>query len=301
MNRIVIGTRGSDLARLQSGLVADLLRASSGLESTFEIISTKGDEIDRAPFSDIPGKGFFTKEIEEALLSRMIDVAVHSMKDLPTELPDGLKIGAVCLREDPRDVIVAHREVVDDSRNLGIKSGAIVGTSSVRRQSQLTAIDPGLEIRELRGNVPTRISRLRDRQYDAIVIAGAGIDRLKLDIGDLSVIRLDSDILVSAPAQGILAVEIRADDADVENAVSAIDDRDIRTQAELERGLLERFEGGCQLPLGAISFVTTHEYRLLAALGIKGGDGWSGVRRAEVRGPEIESVVKQTYDELVQS
>jgi hydroxymethylbilane synthase len=301
MNRIVIGTRGSDLARLQSGLVADLLKVKAGLESTFEIISTKGDKFDRAPFSDIPGKGFFTKEIEDALLSRTIDVAVHSMKDLPTELPSGLKIGAVCLRENPGDVIVAHREVVDDSHKLGIRDGIFVGTSSVRRQSQIAAIDPRLKIRELRGNIPTRVSRLREGQYDAIVIASAGIDRLKLDMGDLSVIRPGSDILVPAPAQGILAVEIRADDADVEEAVSAIDDHDIRTQVELERGLLECFAGGCQLPLGAISFVTKDGYRLRAALGIKSGDGWAGVRKADVGGSEIESVIKQAYDELIQS
>ncbi len=298
MCKIIIGTRGSDLAMWQARTVSQLLAEKSSVTSEIRIVKTTGDKIDTVPFSKMEGKGFFTKELEDELLAGRIDAAVHSMKDLQTSLPNGLVLGAVCCRDDPREIALVNPDSYDDTRPLGVKPGKMIGTSSVRRQCQIAALMPELLIEDLRGNVPTRIRKLRDGQYDAIIIARAGVARLDIDVSDLRSIVLDPELFIPAPAQGILAVEIRDRDDDVRKAFSTIDDSDLRTQIKLERGLLERFQGGCQLPLGAISAIESRKYTLSAILGRRKRDLWDSPVRAKATGVDPESLVNEVYMQL---
>jgi hydroxymethylbilane synthase len=218
-----------------------------------KIISTHGDRTQEwnTAFDKLEGKGFFTKELEEALLKKEIDLAVHSHKDLPTESPDGLMIGAVSDREDPSELLLIRKENVDDKQRFNLKSGAKVGTSSARRKSQLTAFRPDVTIEDLRGNVPTRINKLREGQYDAIMLAAAGIERLGLDLSDLHVEKLDPKEFIPAPAQGVLAWQIRDNDSAIESVIDKLNNEDVQMQINVERRILNLFDGGCQLPLGA--------------------------------------------------
>jgi hydroxymethylbilane synthase len=241
------------------------------------------------------GKGFFTTELEEELASEKIDLAVHSMKDLQTTLADGLAIGAVCFRGDPRDVVLVRPDSYEETAPLCVRGGRAIGTSSVRRQCQIATIAPSLEIKDLRGNVPTRLRKLRDGLYDAIVLANAGVTRLGLDLSDLKTAVLDPDSFMPAPAQGILAVEIREGDTDINRVVSSIDEPGLRTHVALERGLLAKFEGGCQLPLGAISMIEPRNYSLKAILGIRRGGAWDHLKRSEAHGTDTETVVSEAY------
>lgn len=239
-----IGTRGSTLALAQSGLVRRLL---PGGERAHEIrvIETSGDRNPQASLRRIGGKGVFTKEIEQELLDGRIDVAVHSLKDLPTEETPGLMLGALLRREDPRDALVTRGRVP----LAQLPPGSKVGTSSLRRQSQLLARRPDLVVQDLRGNVPTRIARVREGPLDAIVLAAAGLRRLGLieEAAEL----LDEEIMLPAPGQGILALQIRAGDAKTAEALRAFDDPDARAEADAERSLLSGLGGGCLVPVGA--------------------------------------------------
>jgi len=239
-----IGTRGSTLALAQSGLVRKLL---PGGERAHEIrvIETSGDRNPMASLRRIGGKGVFTKEIEQELLDGRIDLAVHSLKDLPTEETPGLRIGALLRREDPRDAVVTKGRVP----LAQLPPGARIGTSSLRRQSQLLARRPDLVVSDLRGNVPTRIARVREGALDAIVVAAAGLRRLGLI--EEAAETLDEDFMLPAPGQGILALQVRADDARIADALSPLDDRDARAESEAERSLLSGLGGGCLVPVGA--------------------------------------------------
>ena len=188
--KIIIGSRGSDLALWQANHILRKVQ-KLGITAEIKIIVTQGDQIQDLSFDKLEGKGFFTKEIEEALLNNEIDLAVHSQKDLPTESPIGLKIAAVSEREDAADVILIRKESTDNSLKFSIKRNAIVGTSSPRRKSQLLAFRGDIQIADLRGNVPTRIQKLRDKKYDAILLAAAGIERLKINLSEFKVLRLD--------------------------------------------------------------------------------------------------------------
>jgi len=300
MNRIVIGTRGSELALWQAERVKELLTGKTAIGIDIKIVKTTGDKIDGVPFSGMEGKGFFTRELEEELLDGRIDLAVHSMKDLQTELPAGLSVGAVCFRGDPREVVLINPESSDSTQPLGVMAGRIIGTSSVRRQCQISALMPSLKIRDLRGNVPTRVRKLREGQYDAIVVAYAGIERLGIDVADLNSVVLGLDEFLPAPAQGVVAVEVRDRDKDVNAIVASVDNRDIRRQIELERGLLARFEGGCRLPLGAISEIGNESLSLKAILGIGTDESWDRVRRADVTGTDPESIVSEAFRRLTE-
>src|SRR6201985_2098673 len=198
--KLIIGTRGSELALWQANFVKDRL-AENNIEAELKIIKTQGDRILNLSFDKLEGKGFFTKELEEELLAGTIDLAVHSHKDLPTENPTGLTIAAVSEREDPSELLLILKDCVDVKHKLSVKFGGIVGTSSNSRQAQLLAHRPDLEIEELRGNVPTRIQKLRDESYDAIMIAKAGVSRLAIDLSDLHVEELTPTEIVPAPAQ----------------------------------------------------------------------------------------------------
>jgi hydroxymethylbilane synthase len=258
---ITIGSRGSDLALWQANHVKAELE-SLGHEVKIQIITTQGDAIQDLSFDKLEGKGFFTKEIEEQLLDGKIDLAVHSHKDLETNPPPGLIIAAVSEREDPSELVLIRKESVDSEENFGIKKNAIVGTSSARRKSQLLAYREDIEIKDIRGNVPTRIDKLRNGDFDAIMLAAAGVRRLKLDVSDLEVRVLDPTQFVPSPAQGVLALQIREDDTELAEILSKLNNQEVAKQIAVERGILNRLEGGCQLPLGAYCTFENDQYQV---------------------------------------
>lgn len=247
---VIIGTRGSELALWQAHHVKAKLE-SLGQSCTLHIIRTKGDNIQNLSFDKIEGKGFFTKEIEEALLRQEIDLAVHSHKDLETNSPPGLVIGAVSERADPRELLLVRPESHDASKPYGLKNNAIVGTSSARRKSQILHLRPDVTCADIRGNVPTRIQKLRDAKFDAILLAKAGVDRLNIDLSGLISLAIEPEVFVPAPAQGVLALQCRENDTDVLNLLSRISHEETREVIAMERTILNRLQGGCQLPLGA--------------------------------------------------
>lgn len=243
--KLRIGTRGSKLALWQAEHVRERLLQECSVESELVIIKTAGDQFASAAIPDVGGKGIFIKEIEDALLAGRVDLAVHSLKDVPTETPRGLVFPAITKREDPRDVLISR----SGKKLSELPQGARVGTSSLRRQSQLRYRRGDLRIIELRGNVDTRLRKLDADELDAIVLAKAGIDRLGLS-GRITEV-LAPDIMLSAVGQGALALECRADDAGTRDALAALDHSETRVAVTAERMLLEELEGGCQVPLGA--------------------------------------------------
>jgi hydroxymethylbilane synthase len=246
---IKIGTRGSDLALWQANFVREELE-KLGHSVEINIIHTQGDKIQDLSFDKLEGKGFFTKEIEAALLSKEVDLAVHSHKDLETTPPAGLMIAAVSDREDPSELLLANQDAVDTNELWGLKKKAVIGTSSARRKSQLLALRPDLQIKDLRGNVPTRIKKLKTEGYDAILLAKAGVNRLNLDLSDLHVEVLDPTVFIPAPAQGVLGLQIRNEDIRLAEILSNLNHTYTAEKIELERSVLRLMEGGCQLPLG---------------------------------------------------
>ncbi len=261
---IRIGTRGSDLALWQAHfLQAELERL--GHSSSLTIIKTQGDRVQDLSFNKLEGKGFFTKELEDALLADEVDVAVHSMKDLPTTNPAGLVIAAVSARANPCDWLLTRADVADPTLPWSLPDTARVGTSSVRRRAQLLDLRPRLEVLELRGNVPTRVRKLREGGYDAIVLAAAGLERLGLDLSDLVVAELHPREFVPAPAQGVLAYQCRENDLAMRRTLAALHHAETATCTNVERSLLRSFEGGCQLPLGAHCVHDMRGYHLTAA------------------------------------
>ncbi len=259
--KIIIGSRGSDLALWQANHVLRKVQ-KLGLEAEIKIIVTQGDAIQNLNFDKLEGKGFFTKEIEDALLNKEIDLAVHSQKDLPTTSPEGLKIAAVSEREDPADMMLIRKDCVDTSLKLGFKKNAIVGTSSPRRKSQLLAFRKDIQIADLRGNVPTRIQKLRDKKYDAIMIATAGVERLKIDLSEFKVLRLDPKEFIPAPAQGVLGLQIREDDHQLFEYINKLNSEKVEDTIGIERKILNLFEGGCQLPLGAYCIKEDNKFKV---------------------------------------
>jgi hydroxymethylbilane synthase len=295
MEKFIIGSRGSELALWQANFIRVNLANHTDIPVEIKIIKTQGDKIDHLSFSEMEGKGFFTKELEDALLAGTIDLAVHSLKDLQTTMPDGLDLGAVCFREDPRELALIRPEVYDSEAPLGINEGSIIGTSSVRRQCQIAHLASSLKVKDLRGNVPTRVRKLREGQYDAIILANAGVKRLNLDVSDLKSFLLGTSYFLPAPAQGILGIQIRRDDQQVATIVSSLDSSDLRKQVALERGLLARFDGGCQLPLAVTSEIVYNGYLLRAALGVRQETGWGTLRRVELTGTDIETLITRAH------
>jgi hydroxymethylbilane synthase len=249
VKKVIIGTRGSDLALWQANYTKDKL-AGIGIVAELKIIKTQGDKILNLRLDKLEGKGFFTKELEEELLSGTIDIAVHSHKDLPTTNPPGLIIAAVPEREDPSELLLILRDCVDVTQKLSLKTGAIVGTSSNRRKAQLLALRSDLDIQDLRGNVPTRIQKLRDENYDAILLAKAGANRLNIDLTEFHVEVVATTELVPAPAQGALAIQIRETDTDLFELLQQINHPATAQEIAVERKVLNLFEGGCHMPLG---------------------------------------------------
>ncbi len=242
---IRIATRESLLALWQADYVATALKsAHPGLEVEIIKMKSKGDKILDVPLAKVGGKGLFTKELEEGLLAGDADIAVHSMKDVPMELPEGLHLPVICPREDPRDAFVSNTYKSFDE----LPQGAVVGTSSMRRQCQLLARRPDLEIKFLRGNVQTRLRKLDDGEYDAIILAGAGLKRLEQAerITEL----LDITTLLPACGQGAVGIECRVDDDEVNLMLMALNDNKTQARVLAERAMNRRLEGGCQVPIG---------------------------------------------------
>jgi hydroxymethylbilane synthase len=254
-----LGTRGSRLALWQAHWVRESLAALPGSpEVEIVEISTSGDRIQHVALSQVSGQAFFTKEIEAALLDDEVDVAVHSLKDLATAMPDGLLLGAVMPREDPRDALLTR----DGTGLEGLPAGARVGTSSLRRRAFLKALRPDVELAELRGNVPTRVSKLHDGEYDALILATAGL--VRLGMGEHISERLDPATFTPAPAQGTVGVQIRADDDATARWIRALDHGPTRRAIAAERRLLQVVEGGCQVPVGALTRETDDALSLRA-------------------------------------
>lgn len=246
MARLRIGSRGSQLALWQANHIGALLR-ERGHQVELEIIKTTGDKITDVALAKVGTKGMFTKEIEEALAEGRIDLAVHSLKDLPTEIPPGFEIAAITKRENPRDVYCSCKyESID-----ALPRGARVGTSSLRRQAQLKALRPDLDIHPLRGNVDTRLRKLEASEYDAIILAAAGLNRL----GKTGLVKkvIPAEVMCPAAGQGALGIEIRAGDSITRQHLAFLDDAAARSATTCERALLNKLGGGCQVPIGAFA------------------------------------------------
>lgn len=280
MSRLRLGTRGSQLALFQANTTAALLKTQAGVDCEIVVIKTSGDRLADAALSEIGGKRLFVKEIEDSLLAGDIDIAVHSSKDLPAVLPEGLTIGAVLPREDPRDAVVlpaggTASSVSEAAAALG--PAPRIGTSSVRRIAQLTRLFAGARFQPIRGNLDTRLRKLDSGDYDALVLAAAGLRRL--DRAHRISLAIPADACVPAPGQGIIAIEIRGDDARARAHVAAIDDSRAGVALAAERAVVTRLGGGCQMPIGAYAQVdgdTVHLAAIVIAL-----DGTRQVRVTE--------------------
>lgn len=249
MRSFTVGTRGSALALWQTRHVTSLL-ASSGATIAERIITTKGDTSQAEKLAGKLEKGFFTAELEAALHDKEIDWAVHSLKDLPTRMPPGLALGAVLERAPAADLLVVRPDAVDENALVPLKAGSRVGSSSLRREAMLKHFAPKALAVPLRGNVPTRVTKLRDGLYEAILLAEAGISRLQLDLNGLAAFRLNPARWQCAPGQGAVAVQCRADDTEVLSLLSAIHHPATARAVNLERDFLRILEGGCTTPFG---------------------------------------------------
>ena len=295
MRKIVVGSRQSALALTQTGhVIADLERIAKqlGIAATFEVkkIVTKGDQILDVTLSKVGGKGLFVKEIEQALLDGAIDLAVHSMKDVPSVLPDGLTLGAIPRREDARDCVITREGL----RFEQLPEGAVVGTSSLRRSSQLQHLRPDLKIVSIRGNIDTRIQKLHDENMDAIVLAAAGLHRMDwaYRISDY----ISAEACIPAVGQGSLGIECRESDEEIMQLLAAYDDEITRRAVEAERAFLLQLNGGCQVPIGA--YATIDANNQIQMTGIVGSPDGEILLKATLSGNDPQQVGKQLAEQL---
>jgi hydroxymethylbilane synthase len=288
VKRLRIGTRGSSLALWQANHIAGLLAERLGIETELVRIRTAGDRLQSASVAQVNAvigsesgtKGIFIKELEEALLAGGIDLAVHSMKDVPTEIPAGLVFAAITRREDPRDCLISREGATLET----LAPGATVGTSSLRRQAQLRHHRPDIEALDLRGNVDTRLQKLDAGKFDAVVLAVAGVNRLGLS-GRITQI-LNEAVMLPAVGQGALGIETRANDTETSRLAASLDDAETRACITAERALLHELQGGCQVPLGAWAHRVADEIRIAAA--VFSADGTEFVRR-DARGAQVDA------------
>lgn len=298
-----IATRQSPLALWQANYVKDSLQQLYP-DLTVELVPmvTKGDVILDSPLAKIGGKGLFVKELENALLNKEADIAVHSMKDVPMQFPEGLGLAVICKREDPRDAFVSnsYRTFAELPR------GAVVGTSSLRRQCQLKALRPDLDIRSLRGNVGTRLSKLDNGDYDAIILASAGLIRLGLADRIASFIEVEQSL--PAAGQGAVGIECRTDDVQVKQLLAPLADAETTCCVLAERAMNNRLQGGCQVPIGGYAVLQQGQLYLRALVGDVDGsqiiraEGKSAVENADVLGVQIaEQLLAQGADKILQS
>jgi len=295
-NKIIIGSRGSELALWQANHVKKLIKKSHrSIKVDIKIIKTKGDKILDVPLSKIGDKSLFTKELEIQLLERKIDLAVHSLKDLQTKIPDGLKLAAVSKRHGVEDVLIARNK---STTIHNLKENAVVATGSLRRKCQLLHLRPDITVVDLRGNVPSRIEKFLKSDWDAIILARAGVERLNLKKYISSYIRID-DIL-PAVGQGALGIEINEDNKFVDEIVQSIHHQDTYLAVLAERSLLRTLEGGCQVPIGAFAEVRSNGLYLDAMVGSLDG---SLSFRKKVRGPKqgAEKIGKALAKDLLKA
>lgn len=287
---IKIGTRGSLLALTQSNWIKGLIEAQHP-GTTVELVKivTKGDKIVDVPLAMVGGKGLFVKEIEEALLSREVDIAVHSMKDVPSELPAELHIGIITKRENPHDAFISKKHA-----NLaGLSAGAKVGTSSLRRKAQIAALRPDLVIEDLRGNLDTRLRKLDEGMYDAIILAAAGLNRLKLS--DRATCYFTEEEMLPAVAQGAVGIELRRADSDLLAGLSFMQDYATDVCVQAERSYLHRLEGGCQVPLAGFATLSGNELTMTGL--IASVDGSRIIKKVMAGKPEDAATIGRTLAE----
>lgn len=298
---IRIGTRGSELALWQADYAASLI----GKDRTeIKIIKTKGDKIQNVSFDKIEGRAFFTKEIEEALLSNEIDIAVHSMKDLPTDETNGLTIAAVLKREDPSDILLIRAACYNENNFLKLYEKAVVGTSSQRRRAQIKNAMNSLKVEPLRGNVPTRIEKLNRGEFDAIIIARAGVVRLNIDIEKFRSLILPFSFFLPAPSQGALAVQVRDNDDEMKKLAGSLNHAETRIAVTAERSFLKYFGGGCSIPLAALAYIEGGSIHLTGSITSVNGEKF--IRESlsgsdpELLGKELAMLLKRNgADELL--
>ena len=270
-NRFILGTRGSALAVAQSQLVADALAAVSGVPVELRIVSTRGDRDRSRPLAQLGGKGLFTAELEEGLRRGELDLAVHSLKDLPTDDPQGLVVACIPEREDPRDVLVGP--ALDE-----LPAGATVGTGSLRRAAQMRALRPDLRIEDIRGNVGTRLAKRDEGHFDATILAAAGLNRLGITRADARPLSVDQ--MVPAVGQGALGVQCRLDDARLRSLLGQVEHAESRRAVDAERAFLAAYGGGCNVPAACHARVSGEEVHLIAVA----TDAAGALRRVEGRG-----------------
>ena len=298
-----IATRQSPLALWQANYVKDRLQQLYP-DLTIELVPmvTKGDVILDSPLAKIGGKGLFVKELENALLNKEADIAVHSMKDVPMQFPEGLGLAVICQREDPRDAFVSH-----SYRTFAeLPQGAVVGTSSLRRQCQLKALRPDLDIRSLRGNVGTRLSKLDNGDYNAIILASAGL--IRLGLADRIASFIDVEQSLPAAGQGAVGIECRTDDVQVHALLAPLADAETTYCVRAERAMNNHLQGGCQVPIGGYAVLQQGQLYLRALVGDIDGsriiraEGKSAVENAEVLGVQIaEQLLAQGADKILQA
>ncbi|MCP8967335.1 hydroxymethylbilane synthase [Ectobacillus ponti] len=294
MRKIVVGSRKSKLALTQTNWVIQQLK-NLGLPYEFEVkeIVTKGDVILDVTLSKVGGKGLFVKEIEQAMLDKEIDMAVHSMKDMPAVLPEGLTIGCVPKREDPRDVVISESGKTFSE----LPAGSVVGTSSLRRSTQMLAARPDLEIQWIRGNIDTRLRKLKEENYDAIVLAAAGLKRMGW-AEDVITNYMETDVCVPAVGQGALAIECRADDAELLAALQQFNDTATERTVAAERVFLHKLEGGCQVPIAG--YATLQEDGGLELTALVGSKDGSILLKEVVRGTDPQQIGEQAAQLLLE-
>ncbi|MFD1039539.1 hydroxymethylbilane synthase [Virgibacillus byunsanensis] len=292
MRKIIVGTRKSNLALTQTEWVIDQLK-KAGVKNEFETkkIVTRGDRILDVTLSKVGGKGLFVKEIEQAMYNKEIDLAVHSMKDMPSSMPEGLIITSIPEREDHRDAYIAKNNVALKD----LPEGAIVGTSSLRRSAQVLAERPDVTVKWIRGNIETRLRKLQDEDYDAIILAVSGLKRVGLS-EELITEYLSPEICVPAVGQGALAIECREDDQELRELLDKINDDYTTKTVTAERTFLHLLEGGCQIPIGGYAYLEQDEIILTALVGTPDGDT---ILKEIVRGTDPEAVGKEAADKLI--
>ena len=291
MRILRIGTRGSLLAKWQAEWVRKQLFAKTGVEAEIVVIKTSGDKLQTSPLSQIGGKGIFVKELEEALIEEAVDLAVHSVKDVPTDVPSRLMFPAVCRREDVRDCLVGARGTTLAS----LRQGARVGTGSLRRQAQLRHLRPDLDVRDLRGNVDTRLRKVESGEYEAIMLAKAGLDRLGMSERITEV--MEPENFLPAVGQGAIAVECRLRDTEAGDLLAVLDDAETRPAIIAERALLGAVQGGCQVPLGAWARVERGELVMEAC--VCSVDGAQYVRQRATAPPDKAAELGQHMAQLL--
>lgn len=299
--KVVIGTRSSKLALWQAEFIkSELTTRYPGLEVELNKIKTTGDKILDVPLAQVGGKGLFVKEIEEALLRREADIAVHSMKDVPTEFPEGLHLAVICEREDPRDAFISQIQTSGFriQRFEDLPPGAKIGTSSLRRSCQLLSVRPDLKIEQLRGNLDTRLRKLDEGQFDAVILAAAGVKRLGLHHRITEI--LPFDLSLSAIGQGAIGIECRINDDFINNLIAPLNHSETAICVRVERAFLRRLEGGCQVPIAAHSTFNI-QHSTLVLDGLVGSISGDRIIKGHIEGsPEQrESLGVQLADDVL--